>query len=79
METIGKIRRRHKVKGESISAIARDLNLSRNMLAQSSNVPFLQSSNVPSLSKWAHYHGEANERQRNTARATDGAITGGQA
>jgi transposase len=30
METIGKIRRRHKVRGESISAIARDLNLSRN-------------------------------------------------
>lgn len=30
METIGKIRRRHKVKGESISSIARDLNLSRN-------------------------------------------------
>ncbi|MDP2964014.1 MAG: helix-turn-helix domain-containing protein, partial [Sulfurimicrobium sp.] len=30
METIVKIRRRHKVKGESISSIARDLNLSRN-------------------------------------------------
>lgn len=30
METIGKIRRRHKVRGKSISAIARDLNLSRN-------------------------------------------------
>src|SRR5665213_1227883 len=30
METIGKIRRRHKVRGESISGIARDLNLSRN-------------------------------------------------
>lgn len=30
METIGKVRRRHKVRGESISAIARDLNLSRN-------------------------------------------------
>ena len=30
METIGKLRRRHLVKGESISAIARDLNLSRN-------------------------------------------------
>lgn len=30
METIGKIRRRHKVKGESISSIARDLDLSRN-------------------------------------------------
>ncbi len=30
METIGKIRRRHKVPGEGISAIARDLNLSRN-------------------------------------------------
>jgi hypothetical protein len=30
MESIGKIRRRHKVKGESISAIAHDLNLSRN-------------------------------------------------
>lgn len=29
METIGKLRRRHLVKGESISAIARDLNLSR--------------------------------------------------
>ena len=30
METIGKLRRRHLVKGESISAIARDLRLSRN-------------------------------------------------
>ncbi|KMJ52776.1 hypothetical protein ACG97_11960 [Vogesella sp. EB] len=30
METIGKIRRRHLVGGESISAIARSLNLSRN-------------------------------------------------
>lgn len=30
METIGKLRRRHLVKGESISSIARDLNLSRN-------------------------------------------------
>jgi transposase len=30
METIGKILRRHKIRGESISAIARDLNLSRN-------------------------------------------------
>lgn len=30
METIGKIRRRHLVNGESISAIARSLNLSRN-------------------------------------------------
>ncbi len=30
METIGKIRHRHKIRGESISAIARDLNLSRN-------------------------------------------------
>ena len=33
METIGKIRRRHKVKGESISSIARDLNLSRNTVS----------------------------------------------
>jgi|AOMQ01.1.fsa_nt_gi DNA-binding CsgD family transcriptional regulator len=30
METIGKIRRRRHVGGESISAIARSLNLSRN-------------------------------------------------
>ena len=30
METIGKIRRRRLVQGESISAIARDLGLSRN-------------------------------------------------
>ena len=30
METIDKIRCRHKVRGESISAIAHDLNLSRN-------------------------------------------------
>lgn len=30
METIGKIRRRYNVKDESISSIARDLNLSRN-------------------------------------------------
>ncbi|WP_329907515.1 helix-turn-helix domain-containing protein [Serratia quinivorans] len=30
METIGKIRRRHLVNGESISAIARSLNLARN-------------------------------------------------
>jgi transposase len=30
METIGKIRHRHLVNGESISAIARSLNLSRN-------------------------------------------------
>ena len=32
METIAKIRRRHLVKGESISAIARDLKLSRNTI-----------------------------------------------
>lgn len=32
METIGKLRRRHLVKGETISAIARDLNLSRNTI-----------------------------------------------
>ena len=30
MESFAKLRRRHLVKGESISAIARDLNLSRN-------------------------------------------------
>lgn len=30
METNGKLRRRHLVKGENVSAIARDLNLSRN-------------------------------------------------
>jgi transposase len=30
METLGKLRRRHLVKGESISAIARDIHLSRN-------------------------------------------------
>jgi transposase len=30
METLGKLRRRHLVKGESLSAIARDTQLSRN-------------------------------------------------
>jgi hypothetical protein len=32
VETIGKIRRRRLVQGESISAIARDLGLARNMV-----------------------------------------------
>jgi len=32
METLGKLRRRHLVKGESISAIARDTHLSRNIV-----------------------------------------------
>jgi DNA-binding NarL/FixJ family response regulator len=30
METLGKLRRRHLVKGDSLSAIARDTHLSRN-------------------------------------------------
>jgi transposase len=34
LETVGKLRRRHRVKGESISAIARDTQLSRNTVRQ---------------------------------------------
>lgn len=50
METIGKIRRRHLVKGESISAIARDLGLSRNTVKKYLNAevePVYQRSQQP--------------------------------
>ncbi len=44
METIGKIRRRHKVNNESISSIGRDLNLSRNTVKK-----YLKTSRVDRL------------------------------
>lgn len=50
METIAKIRRRHLVKGESLSAIARDLNLSRNTVRKYINArkqPSYQRQNQP--------------------------------
>lgn len=57
METIGKIRRRHKVKGESISAIARDLNLSRNTVKKYLNAeadPVYQRERQPAPKLGAH-------------------------
>jgi len=39
METLGKLRRRHLVKGESISAIARDTHLSRNTVRKYVSTP----------------------------------------
>ncbi len=79
METIGKIRRRHKVKGESISAIARDLNLSRNTVKKYLNAeadPAYQRESQPApklgafqamLETWLEQDSQRPKGQRRTA------------
>lgn len=79
METIGKIRRRHKVKGESISAIARDLNLSRNTVKKYLNAevdPVYQRDRQPApklgalqpvLETWLDQDSQRPKRERRTA------------
>lgn len=79
METIGKIRRRHKVKGESISAIARDLNLSRNTVKKYLNAevdPVYQRQRQPApklgalqpvLETWLDQDSQRPKRERRTA------------
>jgi transposase len=79
METIGKIRRRHKVKGESISAIARDLNLSRNTVKKYLNAevdPVYQRERQPApklgalqpvLEAWLEQDSQRPKRERRTA------------
>lgn len=79
METIGKIRRRHKIKGESISAIARDLNLSRNTVKKYLNAevdPVYQRELQPApklgalqpvLETWLEQDSQRPKRERRTA------------
>ncbi|MBS4097060.1 MAG: IS21 family transposase [Sulfuricella sp.] len=79
METIGKIRRRHKVKGESISSIARDLNLSRNTVKKYLNAetdPVYQRERQPApklgaiqsvLEIWLEQDSRRPKRERRTA------------
>lgn len=80
METISKICRRHKVKGESISSIARSLNLSRNTVKkylENSEPPIYQRSHQPKpklgdyeslLEQWLSQDFKRPKRQRRTAR-----------
>ncbi|MEW7980693.1 MAG: IS21 family transposase [Candidatus Sedimenticola endophacoides] len=80
METVTKIRRRHKVNGESISSIARDLNLSRNTVRKylkQSEPPDYERRNQPKpklgdyepiLLRWLEQDAERPKRQRRTAR-----------
>jgi transcriptional regulator with XRE-family HTH domain len=80
METIGKIRRRHKVRGESISAIARDLNLSRNTVKKYLKAeidPVYRRSRQPApklgvfqseLEIWLEQDGQRPKKQRRSAR-----------
>ena len=79
METIGKLRRRHLVKGESISAIARDLNLSRNTVKKYLNAevdPVYQRDRQPApklgalqpvLETWLEQDSQRPKRERRTA------------
>lgn len=79
METIGKIRRRHKVKGESISAIARDLKLSRNTVKKyltAETEPLYQRERQPApklgafqsvLETWLTQDSQRPKRERRTA------------
>jgi transposase len=79
METIGKIRRRHKVRGESISAIARDLNLSRNTVKKYLKAeidPVYRRAYQPApklgvfqsgLETWLEQDGQRPKRQRRSA------------
>jgi len=80
METIGKLRRRHLVKGESISAIARDLNLSRNTVKKylkAESEPVYRREHQPhpklglfqeKLETWLTQDGQRPKSQRRTAR-----------
>lgn len=80
METIGKIRRRHLVGGESISAIARSLNLSRNTVkkyikAKDAPVYLRQKQAQPQLgafqarlTEWLEHDRALPKAQRRTAR-----------
>ncbi len=79
METIGKIRRRHKVNNESISSIARDLNLSRNTVKKylkAEMEPTYRRENQPApklgafketLEKWLDQDSQRPKRERRTA------------
>ncbi|MES9822612.1 MAG: IS21 family transposase [Candidatus Thiodiazotropha sp.] len=79
METVSKIRRRRLVKGESISGIARDLNLSRNTVKKYLNQtepPDYQRSHQPKpklgdyeslLQRWLEQDTQRPKRQRRTA------------
>ena len=80
MESIGKIRRRHLVNGESISAIARSLNLSRNTVKKYLNAtaePTYQRQRQPkpqlgafqaTLEQWLELDRALPKAQRRTAR-----------
>ena len=80
METIVKIRRRHKVKGESISSIALDLKLSRNTVKKYLNAeadPAYRRSQQPApklgalqsmLETWLEQDSQRLKRERRTAR-----------
>lgn len=80
METIGKLRRRHLIKGESISAIARDLNLSRNTVKKYLNTeadPVYQRESQPApklgafqamLENWLEQGGQRPRSQRRATR-----------
>ena len=80
METITKIRRLRLVKGQSISAIARDLNLSRNTVKKylnTTDLPSYQRQRQPRpqlgqwqqrLSDWLTADHHLPKRQRRTAR-----------
>jgi transposase len=80
METIAKIRRRRLVKGESISSIARDLNLSRNTVSkylETTEVVSYQRTQQPRpqlgefqslLEKWLETESHLPKFQRRTAR-----------
>jgi len=80
METIGKIRRRHHVGKESISAIARSLNLSRNTVKKYLNAqaePAYQRSDQPrpqlgshveQLDQWLIFDAALPKAQRRSAR-----------
>lgn len=80
METIGKIRRRHLIGGESISAVARSLNLSRNTVKKYLNAddaPAYQRQQQPKpqlgafqplLEQWLAHDRALPKAQRRTAR-----------
>jgi transposase len=80
METLGKLRRRHLVKGESISAIARDTQLSRNTVrkyvaAQTCELRYARKHQAfpplgpfrETLTTWLEQEGQRPVRERRTA------------
>ena len=80
MESFAKLRRRHLVQGESISAIARDLNVSRNTVKKylrSGEVPAYRRDSQPSpklgafegqLKDWLQQDGQRPKAQRRSAK-----------